>query len=211
MAKGTLPGASPMANRPPRTSHLQFGDQAMDDFRGSRRKIKKQSKARSVSVAAVLREARTKGSVSPTTQGALQRQLQRKPSLSWRWDMESSAPSLCVLLAVRPVPSSAPAPCVPPSGASSVPTGWSGAEGQGGASHLYQNAYKIFANHPLVHYIQAVLTLPGIALKAVTCQGQRKDFSHPPSDYPWPLTLLRVRSIAVHLSTASWVSDQDIW
>lgn len=71
MAKGTLPGASPMANRPPRTSHLQFGDQAMDDFRGSRRKIKKQSKARSVSVAAVLREARTKGSVSPTTQGAL--------------------------------------------------------------------------------------------------------------------------------------------
>lgn len=125
--------------------------------------------------------------------------------------MESSAPSPCVLLAVRPVPSSAPAPCVPPSGASSVPTGWSGAEGQGGASHLYQNAYKIFANHPLVHYIQAVLTLPGIALKAVTCQGQRKDFSHPPSDYPWPLTLLRVRSIAVRLSTASWVSDQDIW
>lgn len=125
--------------------------------------------------------------------------------------MESSAPSLCVLLAVRPVPSSAPAPCVPPSGASSVPTGWSGAEGQGGASHLYQNAYKIFANPPLVHYIQAVLTLPGIALKAVTCQGQRKDFSHPPSDYLWPLTLLRVRSIAVRLSTASWVSDQDIW
>lgn len=125
--------------------------------------------------------------------------------------MESSAPSLCVLLAVRPVPSSAPAPCVPPSGASSVPTGWSGAEGQGGASHLYQNAYKIFANPPLVHYIQAVLTLPGIALKAVTGQGQRKDFSHPPSDYPWPLTLLRVRSIAVRLSTASWVSDQDIW
>lgn len=135
----------------------------------------------------------------------------RKPSLSWRWDMESSAPSPCVLLAVRPVPSSAPAPCVPPSGASSVPTGWSGAEGQGGASHLYQNAYKIFGNHPLVHYIQAVLTLPGIALKAVTCQGQRKDFSHPPSDYLWPLTLLRVRSIAVRLSTASWVSDQDIW
>lgn len=53
--------------------------------------------------------------------------------------------------------------------------------------------------------------VPGIALKAVTCQGQRKDFSHPPSDYPWPLTLLRVRSIAVRLSTASWVSDQDIW
>lgn len=79
--------------------------------------------------------------------------------------MESSAPSLCVLLAVRPVPSSAPAPCVPPSGASSVPTGWSGAEGQGGASHLYQNAYKIFGNHPLVHYIQAVLTRAWHCLK----------------------------------------------